>query len=143
MNKLFGILTLFVGLNAHALSCTLFGENPNKPGEFDQLLTKNASIEVLKDGAVSQNLLVKLNGDVIENFDFTSIKSTDLESLDQAVLASVHRNVADKTLSLTVSRIDASNTKHLMSALSMALGTEGQLLSIINFAAKVSFICFN
>lgn len=143
MKKILGLIVLLSFTQANALVCTLNKENPNVKGQFDQSLFKNQPLEVLKVDAKQELILVKLDGTVLENYQFSSIKTPeDIKAIDQSVMAVITRN-ADNTLAIGVGKIDASNSQNISPLYSMAIGTEGKILSVMDFSQHMAFSCFN
>lgn len=124
---------------AHALYCTLNRENPKNKGQYDQPLLY--ATEVLKNGIKQQLVLIKVSGEVVENFDFSLLTlPQDLISIDKAIFAVVTRN-EDNTLTIGIGGVDTSKTDNITPMYSMAAGNQGKYMTIIDFTHKLALAC--
>jgi hypothetical protein len=141
MKRLVAGLVFVLGMSqAHALHCTLNKENPKQQGTFDQ--TVFSAIEVLKGGAKNQLILVKPDNSIVENFDFRSVDTLEKwKAIDKGIMAVITRN-DDNTLAIGTGSVDISKKDNMLPMDALAIGTEGKLLSVMNFAKKLSLSCF-
>ena len=49
----------------------------------------------------------------------------------------------DNTLAIGTASVDISKTENIMPMDAMAIGSEGKILSVTNFAKKIAFSCFS
>jgi hypothetical protein len=141
MKKVVAGLVFVVGMGqAHALHCTLDKENPKQQGTFDQTVFN--AIEVLKGGAKNQVILVKPDNSIVENFDSRSVDTIEKwQAIDKSIMAVITRN-DDNTLAIGTASVDMTKKDNILPMDALAIGTEGKLLSVVNFAKKLSLSCF-
>lgn len=136
-----GFLLMVGTTQAQALQCTLNTENSKKPGSFDQAIFN--SIEVLKGEAKHQVIVIKPDGSVLENVDFATLKTEEQwKTIDKSIFAVITRSV-DNTLAIGTGTVDVSQKENILPMDAMAIGTEGKVLSVMNFKKKLSFSCYN
>lgn len=142
MKKIMAVVVFMAGIGqANALVCTLNKENPTKQGQFDQNVFQ--SLEVLKGGAKQQLILVKPDGTVVENFDFKSVDTIEKwNAIDKSIMAVITRN-EDNTLAIGTASVDVSKKENIMPMDALAIGTEGKILSVMNFSKKLALSCFS